>query len=253
MTTAPAPPLIAKDARSRAWLTARVVDAHVESVNLPSACQVPKAFIARNARSRAWSTYEDCKTGLDTGLLDGVIRPLENACMKMQGEVHELQSKYERVEAKLVAAEKHIRDLQHEKEQLVRQYRVIRLDCIDLAGTVKHNYRIESTLREDDDVHVETLLRQYAPDTPLGAEEGLHSSFSSESDEEDYSDDDYEFDDEERTVCQECYHRVPASCMRYGRRCSCGKCLPCFGLPEGKATHCKECKEQGMVDVKSRT
>ena len=47
-------------------------------------------------------------------------------------------------------------------------------------------------------------------------QKGLHSSFSSESDEEDHSDDNYEFDDEERTVCQECYHRVPASCMMHG-------------------------------------
>ena len=39
-------------------------------------------------------------------------------------------------------------------------------------------------------------------------QKGLHSSFSSESDEEDHSDDNYEFDDEERTVCQECYHRA---------------------------------------------
>ena len=36
------------------------------------------------------------------------------------------------------------------------------------------------------------------------------------------------------------------------RRCSCGKCIPSFGMPGGSATHCKECKEQGMVDVKSR-
>ena len=35
------------------------------------------------------------------------------------------------------------------------------------------------------------------------------------------------------------------------RKCSCGK-SPCFGLPSGRATHCKECKEQGMVDVVSR-
>ena len=36
------------------------------------------------------------------------------------------------------------------------------------------------------------------------------------------------------------------------RKCSCGKCAPSFGMPGGKATHCKECREQGMVDVKNR-
>ena len=36
------------------------------------------------------------------------------------------------------------------------------------------------------------------------------------------------------------------------RRCSCGKCIPSFGMPGGSATHCKECKEQGMVDVINR-
>ena len=36
------------------------------------------------------------------------------------------------------------------------------------------------------------------------------------------------------------------------RRCSCGKCIPYFGMPGGRATHCKECKEQGMVDVINR-
>ena len=29
---------------------------------------------------------------------------------------------------------------------------------------------------------------------------------------------------------------------------SSGKCIPCFGMPDGQATHCKECKERGMVD-----
>ena len=33
------------------------------------------------------------------------------------------------------------------------------------------------------------------------------------------------------------------------RKCSCGKCRPCFGMPGGKANHCKECREQGMVDL----
>ena len=36
------------------------------------------------------------------------------------------------------------------------------------------------------------------------------------------------------------------------RKCSCGKCRPCFGMPGGKATHCKECKVQGMVNIVSR-
>ena len=36
------------------------------------------------------------------------------------------------------------------------------------------------------------------------------------------------------------------------RKCSCGKCTPSFGMPGGSATHCKECKEQGMVDVRNR-
>ena len=36
------------------------------------------------------------------------------------------------------------------------------------------------------------------------------------------------------------------------RKCSCGKCVPYFGMPGGRATHCKECKEQGMVDVNHR-
>ena len=41
-------------------------------------------------------------------------------------------------------------------------------------------------------------------------------------------------------------------CAHPKHKCSCGKCIPCFGMPGGRATHCKECKEQGMVDVKSR-
>ena len=38
----------------------------------------------------------------------------------------------------------------------------------------------------------------------------------------------------------------------HNRKCSCGKCRPSFGMPGGRATHCKECKEQGMVDVSHR-
>ena len=34
-------------------------------------------------------------------------------------------------------------------------------------------------------------------------------------------------------------------------KCSCGRCHPSFGMPGGRATHCKECKEQGMVNVAS--
>ena len=34
------------------------------------------------------------------------------------------------------------------------------------------------------------------------------------------------------------------------RKCSCGKCVR-FGMLGGSATHCKECKEQGMVDIRS--
>ena len=35
------------------------------------------------------------------------------------------------------------------------------------------------------------------------------------------------------------------------RRCSCGKCTPSFGMLGGSATHCKECKDEGMVDIRS--
>ena len=33
------------------------------------------------------------------------------------------------------------------------------------------------------------------------------------------------------------------------RKCSCGKCVPSFGMLGGRATHCKECKDEGMVHV----
>ena len=35
------------------------------------------------------------------------------------------------------------------------------------------------------------------------------------------------------------------------RKCSCGRCAPSFGMLGGCATHCKECKDEGMVNVKS--
>ena len=35
------------------------------------------------------------------------------------------------------------------------------------------------------------------------------------------------------------------------RKCSCGKCRPSFGMLGGSATHCKECKDEGMVDIRS--
>ena len=34
------------------------------------------------------------------------------------------------------------------------------------------------------------------------------------------------------------------------RKWSCGKCIPGFGMPGSRATHCEDCKEQGTVDVK---
>ena len=49
------------------------------------------------------------------------------------------------------------------------------------------------------------------------------------------------------THCKECREQGMVDVV--SRRCSCGK-LAQFGMPDSSATHCKECKEQGMVDFK---
>ena len=56
------------------------------------------------------------------------------------------------------------------------------------------------------------------------------------------------------THCKECKEQGMVDVKHDGKRrkCSCGKSQPSFGMPGGRATHCKECKEQGMVDVINR-
>ena len=52
-----------------------------------------------------------------------------------------------------------------------------------------------------------------------------------------------------------CIRRHLAQAMPFGNKqskCSCGRAQPTFGMPGGEsATHCKECREHGMIDVKN--
>ena len=52
------------------------------------------------------------------------------------------------------------------------------------------------------------------------------------------------------TACRAC--KEPGMINVKNKRCKCGKLLLFFGVPGGSPTACRACKEPGMIDLKNK-